>query len=1077
MKAISTVIWSCFWCWTLTNINYVLLLQINSNGGYNEIVIALSPAIQQQNGENIINKIKTLLQKTSDLLYKASNNRFYFNSATILIPETWTVSPLWNITNGPQLYKNADVRIVENSVNGHESFIATQQTTECRKPGDFIQIESGLFANWAQTKKKQDKRTSYLFLRHWAQYRFGIFEETGIKDSLQFPLFYRSENQWKMTGCEHPYPWIYNVNSDCSSTMNVDICQFELSQNTKVNSSIMSSNGTIQAPYFCSSQLNVHNAKAPTPQNAFCKHKSTWQVITESKDFKAVTSPIKNPKSVEIKVRKRGKIKMIIVVDSELCQLNKDEKRTFTVASSVAKLINDFLITNPIGVMISNEIIHDVKNLPTHNIANIFYDKCKSNHVYTRNIEESLKTAANMIQTSSEDTETLGNIILIADGRNTRDNDLHNFLYQKQNTNIHLHLISYPAQKEEFTSSVLQYSNLYIQTVFEDQGRPTSDTCDTGARVQFDQIFNSISDHYNNFNTKTILFSEPIYGNVNSKSGKIIFPFNGNVNIQIYLCKPVSGHDFSWNEKYLFMNYDKNGNFLSNTIVPKTTPTINNYTFNTGGSYSVGYALTFWVVGKREEIELDTSIDIVQSPKQNVILPPLLRVSTNLNNPYVTATVVELTEQNPKTVILRRSPEEERGAIFKETYSLYFLNMASKPSTYSVTFTFTDNTDPTKITYKLQSSTVFSSNFTNKDMSNFPPNRITDFKIEAINLNQLVAIFTWTAPGANFDTGTATAYYLRCETTVGTSNDNGYVRLLKDPSMSGYKETYLWKAKDPLATYYCSIKSEASRMSEPSNTAVVFFYIDIEPPTPSGSGITTTGVSPDTSNDPKILLSSSNEGLIGGILGALLFLVIVAFIVFVCYWRRQKQRRKTIKPEISNPIPTVSSEICTESNHRQSSGNSSRNSLISNDFQKVQYYSKPNNHVHANEIQKSYDNQLMAQSPKNEVSEFIDEVLDDSSIVAGSVHSSKTEPTHYQYQSSNNAYIAASEPMYAFETETSADFRPEMVDYHDQMDRYGTNKNQNAYNHFQEYDNNAYIRTSTPDLHQETLISPKGLYV
>lgn len=59
-----------------------------------------------------------------------------------------------------------------------------------------------------------------------------------------------------------------------------------------------------------------------------------------------------------------------------------------------------------------------------------------------------------------------------------------------------------------------------------------------------------------------------------------------------------------------------------------------------------------------------------------------------------------------------------------------------------------------------------------EDEDVYPPGRITDLRVERINNSTNEAEFAWTAPGSDYDSGTASLYQIRCYTDRSALNDS-----------------------------------------------------------------------------------------------------------------------------------------------------------------------------------------------------------------------------------------------------------------------------------------------------------------
>ncbi|MGH0172227.1 UNVERIFIED_CONTAM: hypothetical protein FKN15_062933 [Acipenser sinensis] len=163
-----------------------------------------------------------MVTRASGVLYNATRKRAFFRDVKILIPRTWGA---WTGTQTPtyETYNQANVFITE-SRNRDGPY--TLQYGGCGKEGRYIHFTKDFLLNDAfiNTYGPREK----VFVHEWAHLRWGVFNEYD-----ESTPFYRP-----------------NPKSRLESTS------------------------------------ESHNAEAPNDQNRKCDYRSTWDVISESEDFK-----------------------------------------------------------------------------------------------------------------------------------------------------------------------------------------------------------------------------------------------------------------------------------------------------------------------------------------------------------------------------------------------------------------------------------------------------------------------------------------------------------------------------------------------------------------------------------------------------------------------------------------------------------------------------------------------------------------------------------------------------------------------------------------------------------------------
>lgn len=191
---------------------------------------------------------------SSEYLFSALNGRAYFGSFTIILPKQWaqkgcagerTVS----VAEG----EKSDIKVTE-SHPIYGNTLWTQQSRGCGEQGDQIYMSHG----------SMDNEFPRNFVREWAKYRYGIFDEIGFRNDSIYPLCYVDNGvEYKSSGCLGASQQLCDAPTD--STQN------------NFSSSIPG------AEEFC--EEHSHNRYAPTKQNQMCNRKSSLAVILSHSDF------------------------------------------------------------------------------------------------------------------------------------------------------------------------------------------------------------------------------------------------------------------------------------------------------------------------------------------------------------------------------------------------------------------------------------------------------------------------------------------------------------------------------------------------------------------------------------------------------------------------------------------------------------------------------------------------------------------------------------------------------------------------------------------------------------------------
>ncbi|MBN3289517.1 CLCA1 regulator, partial [Polypterus senegalus] len=132
-----------------------------------------------------------------------------------------------------------------------------------------------------------------VLVHEWAHLRWGVYDEYN-EDK---PFYYAPDKNFEHTRCSVDITGVMAECKDpqCSAIKPCEVdkvtgsptkkCQFFPDKKQRTNSSIMFFQGINEITEFCDSKS--HNEEAPNMQNKMCKSKSVWEVIEQSKDFKA----------------------------------------------------------------------------------------------------------------------------------------------------------------------------------------------------------------------------------------------------------------------------------------------------------------------------------------------------------------------------------------------------------------------------------------------------------------------------------------------------------------------------------------------------------------------------------------------------------------------------------------------------------------------------------------------------------------------------------------------------------------------------------------------------------------------
>ncbi|XP_064311520.1 calcium-activated chloride channel regulator 1-like [Phalacrocorax carbo] len=263
------------------------MVWLNKNG-YEDLVVAIDPQVPEN--DNIILNTMNMIKDASKYLFEMTKHRFFFKSVKIIVPKTWKKNTNYSRLK-TESYDKADAIIADTYMNRDDDPY-TLQYGGCKEKGRYIHFTPNFLLNDNLTEVYGEK--GRVFVHEWAHYRWGVFNEY----SSEMP-FYVSRNSKEAsieaTSCPAGVtgiPVFQNCSRDkCESRscrydgqLYEKGCTFIPDIDQKTSCSIMYSQHLPSVVQFC--DKNTHNSEAPNMQNKICNHKSTWEVIMESDDFR-----------------------------------------------------------------------------------------------------------------------------------------------------------------------------------------------------------------------------------------------------------------------------------------------------------------------------------------------------------------------------------------------------------------------------------------------------------------------------------------------------------------------------------------------------------------------------------------------------------------------------------------------------------------------------------------------------------------------------------------------------------------------------------------------------------------------
>ncbi|XP_036413632.1 calcium-activated chloride channel regulator 4-like isoform X2 [Colossoma macropomum] len=315
----------------------VVLLLLNALGqntgikldgnGYTDIVVAINPAVPQN--EEIINQIKEMVTSGSEYLFQALDNLVFFKEVKILVPLNW--SGTYERARR-ETYDKANVIIdYPNPAYGDEPY--TKQMKGCGEESEHVHFTPNFLLN-------DDLLNAYgprgrVFVHEWAHLRWGVYDEYNEKEP-----FYMFDKQVQETRCigeitGQRYEVINGKYFRCrydETGLPTKECQFFPDREQQTSASIMYMQSLDSVTAFCS--VMEHIAEAPNMQNKKCDNKATRTVIFQDSvdsDALQTLTPLQSsppPPTFRVIQRRHRVVCLILDVSGSMQVLQEDDQST-----------------------------------------------------------------------------------------------------------------------------------------------------------------------------------------------------------------------------------------------------------------------------------------------------------------------------------------------------------------------------------------------------------------------------------------------------------------------------------------------------------------------------------------------------------------------------------------------------------------------------------------------------------------------------------------------------------------------------------------------------------------------------
>ncbi|XP_072547017.1 calcium-activated chloride channel regulator 1-like [Salminus brasiliensis] len=282
--------------------------------GYSDILIAINPAVPEN--EELIKKTMEMIVTGSEYLYQALDNLVFYKEVKILVPPTWNGS---YEKARRETYDKANV-IIKDPHSAFNDDPYTKQIKGCGEEGEHIHFTPNFLLNDNLLKVYGPR--GRVFVHEWAHLRWGVFDEYNEKR----PFYWSNRQQIEPTRCtrEISGQWYEVINgnflpcrNDPQSGLPTEGCQFFPDREQKTNASIMFMQSLDSVKTFC--QDGDHNTEAPNLQNDKCDYKATRTVIFQNsvdKDALRTLTPLQSqPQAPKFTVIQRRHRVICLILD------------------------------------------------------------------------------------------------------------------------------------------------------------------------------------------------------------------------------------------------------------------------------------------------------------------------------------------------------------------------------------------------------------------------------------------------------------------------------------------------------------------------------------------------------------------------------------------------------------------------------------------------------------------------------------------------------------------------------------------------------------------------------------------
>lgn len=407
--------------------------------GYVDIVVAVDPRVPED--PKLLTNLQALLSETSTLLHRATRELVYLKRVTIVLPHTWKGAAGYPIVPGAL---EADIDVVEND----DDLPSTLQPGGCGEPGEMIELPASFVLN-----RTTHKRPEYIMVHEWAHFKYGVFDEYGSPDDLDYPAVYQRDGKLMTSTCSANIQASLETRSGSPCSLvegkaDPNCVSFSpIDEFTQASSSIMFMPPLTSINTFCDdTEEHKHNTDAPTPHNKLCDMRSTWDVISSTDDFRGITDPISR-RSTEFRIVKGQRhIRIVFVLDVS-ASMGLENKINMLHQAAARSLEDHVPDGSDVGIVTFSDDATVVAPMTTLSTASrqVLKNALPKNAKGSTAIGKALITSVQELERNGETAENAA-LLLMTDGEENEEpyiNDVLPTLLQKR-----VRVFSVPVGKE-----------------------------------------------------------------------------------------------------------------------------------------------------------------------------------------------------------------------------------------------------------------------------------------------------------------------------------------------------------------------------------------------------------------------------------------------------------------------------------------------------------------------------------------------------------------------------------------------------------------------------------------------------